>query len=910
MSLYQKNVIGTDTINETYNRPPIGPIREGLYCSYCGSMGPQDHLMDCDLPEDDSLYLTFNSFDEFILSNPEYKGDYENIKNKFKTKTVSQEDINEILLTPDEITVYNGEIDIKENKDVLTNISYFGIYKKRGPRKLASKTSTTNFLNNLMINFELKEEKTSIRISKNGLINLVNIPKDTNVFNYMVEELIKRLNESNSVNIENFNRASKGNYTIYTMIENKSYIHSANAQFNIKGLDKGKEINFEELDNIISPYDNNGRLIDGLYTKIKNTPSNKQIIFIDDFKIIEWNFTPGRLTRNNVLTKEYIKFISSPAPGIKITSVINKSGIVMMSMSYCNEKQISDGLCEPKNNSYIKTEYFENVSSVINRIFEEENEIFSKKSLDYETDKGPTIYNTVSGYAPSGKICRLTRTRDSGDNNYKEGMRPNPYSWKGKCPDPNYQYLKPEGVQDKDGLWYPCCETKNKESIQKMKNYLITGFPSTEAEKTKYNISGENEDMGSGIIIPGSNAINSEANVLIDGVYQRVTVIKKLKKASNEYKVKLNNGEIRTVKGTDFERDNRYFPGLNTFTRDKLLNCILRNLIKSKSYISKEGKILIKDTSPFNEKYDEKYSKYFSENIDINLIKKREFTYNSSIFFKENNYNLRSAPGDSYNFFLVLSPNGNFYINDKLNIVESQISNNFTELIILNGYLSDNDINFKNEYSVTDILYKGYNLQNLVFNDRYKILFDLQNKNQEFNSIFEEIINIEEVYGDIIQASNNIINKNSNSILIFVSDEDIITWGENNVYEDILKLQVIKKNKETIEFGYDNNKIPENIGLDFLRNYTFNKRDIPDDLFVSDYFNIKINKDFNGEVVPNRKISILDKTTKPDISFEKLIDILLIKFNNIKKDFFTSSQYEWNFITEVLTDGGEKLVAI
>ena len=65
LSLYQKNVIGTDTINETYNRPPIGPIREGLYCSYCGSMGPQDHLMDCDLPEDDSLYLTFNSFDEF-----------------------------------------------------------------------------------------------------------------------------------------------------------------------------------------------------------------------------------------------------------------------------------------------------------------------------------------------------------------------------------------------------------------------------------------------------------------------------------------------------------------------------------------------------------------------------------------------------------------------------------------------------------------------------------------------------------------------------------------------------------------------------------------------------------------------------------------------------------------------------
>ena len=46
------------------------------------------------------------------------------------------------------------------------------------------------------------------------------------------------------------------------------------------------------------------------------------------------------------------------------------------------------------------------------------------------------------------KYVDLTRTRDTGSGNYKEGMRPEPYSWQGTCPDPNYQYLKPEGVQD------------------------------------------------------------------------------------------------------------------------------------------------------------------------------------------------------------------------------------------------------------------------------------------------------------------------------------------------------------------------------------------------------------------------------------------------------------------------------
>lgn len=910
LSLYKKTVIGSDTINETYNRPPIGPIKKGLYCSFCGSFGPNDHSMECDFPEEDSLYLTLESFNSMVLSNPEYKGDYNDIKYKFKNNTLNQEDLNEILLTPDEIKVENGRININENEEVLTNVSYWGIYKKRGPQKLASKTTTSNFLNNLMISYELQEVKTSIRISKNGLINLINIPKDKDTLETMMTELINRLNNSGAVNIEEFNKVSGGNYQYYTKIEDKSYIHSATSQFYILPFEMNREINFEELDNLISPYDNSGFVIDGVYTRVETIKNNKKIIYLDNIKIIDWNFSPGRLTRNNVLTKEYIKFITTPAPGIKITSVINKSGIVMMSISYCNEKQILDGFCEPLDGNLIKLEYFSGVRFALSKIFNKEIELLTKKSLENISEKGPVIYNTVSGYAPSGKICRLTRTRDSGDSNYKEGMRPTPYSWKGKCPDPNYQYLKPEGVQDKDGLWYPCCETKNKESIQRMKNYLITGFPSNESEKIKFNIKDLERDEGSGILIPGSNSINSEANVLIDGVYERVTIIKKLKKASNEYKVKTKKGEIKIINGNDFERDSRYFPGLNSFSRDQLLNCILKNLIKSKSYVSIDGKILIKDTTPFNEKYEKTYADYTLQYIDVLRPSKTEFTYNSANYFKTYNYTVRSVPGDSFNFLLVLSPIGNFYINRYLNVVESQISNKFSKTYIFDGYLSVNDVSFKNEYNITDILYSDINLQDLDFSDRYKILFDLQNGNPEFNSINEEIINIPDVYGNIIEGSYKELNKAPNNILVFLNKDNIITWGENNLYEDVLKLQILSKNKETIEFGYDNKTIPPNIGLDFIKKYTFNKRDIPEDLYLQDYFNIKINRDFAGNVVPNRKISIINKTTKPNISFEIMIDILLIKFNNIELDFFNKSSEEWNFIDETLVDGGEFLVSI
>ena len=103
---------------------------------------------------------------------------------------------------------------------------------------------------------------------------------------------------------------------------------------------------------------------------------------------------------------------------------------------------------------------------------------------------------------------------------------------------------------------------------------------------------------------------------------------------------------------------------------------------------------------------------------------------------------------------------------------------------------------------------------------------------------------------------------------------------------------------------------PENVGLDFLNNYSFNKREIPEDLFVGDYFNIRINRDFDGNVVPNRKISILEKTDRSILmSYEKIINTLLIKFNNIDSTFFSSNE-EWFLPDKTLTFDGEKLKEI
>lgn len=895
LSLSQKKIFGTETINDTYNRPPIGPIQDGLYCSYCGKIGPEDHTETCDFPEDNSLYLSMSGFNDYILMNTDYQGDYKNLKDNINMKILTQEQLNEILLIPDEIIVQDGVFDLAQNLNVLTNISYFGIYKKRGPKKLASKTTTTQFLNNVIISYEKDFNKTSIRISKNGLINLINIPNDRSQIKEMIDTLISRINNSGAVKVENFTNLT--GFDIYTYIPDKSYIHSMSGQFTLNVLEKpGNKINFENLDNIISPFDSFGNLTASDFTRIEKSIGGDNIINFNGVKIIEWEYSLGRLTRNQVMSKEYIKFVSIPADGVKLTAVINKFGVIMMTLSLCSDKQIRKGLCgegfTPLNESM-----FNNVVINFNKLFDLESDILLRKSLSL-AEKTTTAFNTVSGYAPSGKICRLTRTRDSGDKTYKEGMRPDPYSWKGTCPDPNYQYLKPEGVQDTDGLWYPCCETKTKESIEMMKRYLLTGFPRNKSQSEMYNITTQ-EDLGSGILIPGSNVIGASAKVNINGKFENVTVIKKLSKKSNEYIVKTINGDKFTVKGTDFERDSRVFPGLNSFRREQLLNCIQKNLFKFDLNVNSDGKLIKNEVSVMNEKYIKENANRFVSLFNISNITTLNMTYYNIKKFTENVYNVRKVPNDATNFFLVLSPEGNYYINKKLNSVECQISNKFTDTIILNGYLKFNEIEYKNEYHITDLLYYNEPLLSNAFQQRYAVLFDLQNL--VFTSIIDEILIYPDVYSNIIEGSYEIIDTNKSVKLVFVDSTccNYIIWGNKDKYPDRIQLQILEKTKQTIKFGYDNKSIPEGIGLDFLNNYTFNKREIPEDLFITDYFNVKINRDSSGNVVPNRKISIIDKSQMYK-TYDETIDILLTKFNPLEYIFFNNPD-EWDTQNDTYT---------
>lgn len=885
LSLSQKKILGNETINDNYNRPPIGPIEKGLYCSICDSIGPDDHREDCDVPNKESLFLTLKGLKDYILVSS-YNGDFVDIKNRINNGTISQEELNdEVLLLDDEVSL--GDILNKENEDILTKISFdtSGVFKKRGPKKLAAKTSTTQFLNNVIISYEKSGNKTSIRISKNGLINLINVPEDESDYNSMITGLIARLKDVDVVNTDVLEEITGERE--YRIFEDYSYVHSMSGQFTLSDFGE-KQVNFENLDKLISPFDSSGELIPGRVTSVETTTSGKKIIIFNDIRIIEWEYSLGRMTRTGVMSKEYIRAVVTPAPGLKMTCIINKYGTIIMTISRCSDKNITQGLCQ-KGNTEIKSELFNNVIRSFEELFKNQVETLTDKAID-KISKDIKSYNTISGNAVPSSVCRNTQTRvDDDGKTWKEGKRPDPYSWSGTCPDPNYQYLNPEGVQGPDGLWYPCCKAKSEKSIQLMKEYLIKGFPRNQDDANKYNII-DGEDIGSGILIPDSNSPGSTAEVNINGRPEIVTVIKKKSKKSNEYVVRTQDGEIINIQGEAFKRDSRVFPGLNTFNKNRLIECVKFNLKRLDLVINQGGTIIKNIISELNEKNLPENTSIFKSLVEIPPITKTNLTAFSLNSFRTVPFVVKSVPGNSYPFFLCLGPGGNFYINSYLNSVDSEISNKFDTDIVLFGYLRKNEIENLTEFYIIDLIYYDESYVSVPFNRRNKTILELQNS--ILNSISDEIIVFPDFFADIIDGSNYFINENKANTLIFINSQicDYITWGEKDTTDDTVELQILELTKGSIiKFGHSDKTFPNE--LNFLNKYEFTKKEIPDKLFRNDYVKVKINRDSSGNIVFKRKISILNKTDKK-YEYDTVLNNLYTKFRPVDVSLFSDSE-EW-----------------
>ena len=595
-------------------------------------------------------------------------------------------------------------------------------------------------------------------------------------------------------------------------------------------------------------------------------------------------YSAGKITSNQTLSREEIKCTILPKDGIKIKLLIYKSGVFQMSMSYCNANDIQSRLCEKlinKNNYPLKKDDFNLVRSIFIDIFEYKSDLYRKNQTIFNnSDKIWT--NTISGNSPGyrpppGKteVCRIS--------SQGVGTRPIPYSWKGKCP-VSGQQLQFKGIFGEDGLYYPCCSQTNSNNTDIMtkfngnKNdldngYLITGFPKNKEEEKEYSVD-KNEDYKSGLL--ETTKIGDITKALIKNEYQKVEILSSSGKSvrNKEFNVKIiDTGEIIKIQRSQIKRESRYFPGLKHFSKEQLIKCIL-NKYK-----------FIEDKTVYNENNLIELKNY----IDLsNLIYNNIFSINKLNIFKTKSFFITSIPANCTQYYLLILNGNNYLINnfgDKKDII---ISETIDYNIIFNGYF------INDKYYIIDILYLDELLNTIQFNEKIEIINELE---QEYSFSANNIFISEYQDDNYIKIASDLVNENKDINLIFMpiiqnDSMNYLEWNSNFIVDNNIILQVIsniKTNNYTI--GYNDKVI--NCGIN-LNNIKINKKL---NVKVGDYIQFKF--DFNLETKELTKyvlipIKIIDK---PILNLNDTLAKISLIINPIKESFFINNiingEYVW-----------------
>jgi hypothetical protein len=907
---FNKRIKETDTsYSESYNRPPIGPIENFCYCSYCNNISPQYHTEECPFPEKKSIYLTIQGIYYYIIQNT--KEDFSDKINKLKkmwlSSELTQELLNKFLLIPNSAKVKDGIIDKIILNKTLTNIPYLDIVKTRGPNKLAYKTQTEKFSNAVMLSYEyLSKEfdsntdsdttstkKTSIRIYKNGLINLINEPSNKLSRETLYKMLIDRINDSDVIDIDNFNQISSEytdeEYDEYSIVDKASYTHSINSQFYMWEIKDKYEINFNKLTDLITPLNSSGRIVSGDFTEV-DVSGNKQLIELQfqdkKVQIINWEFIGQENTQNESsdnAKRKIIKCIIIPKDGIKISLQIYRHGTFQMSMSYCNMSDVKNSICKKlldKTKNPLNPEYFELVKYIFTNIFKLKSGLYGK-SLEYLDDKSSIMRNTVSGNAPpnkEGTTTAVCRSRDPRPG--YPSLRPLPYSFNGRCPEYR-QYINPTGILGNDGLYYPCCAAKTKKSDEDYKTYLIEGFPKNKTESIEYGVTSV-EDTKSGILIPGSLNIGSITKAKIDSVWVPIKLIGYKGKSIKPQELLVQNLEtnkVITVNRDTLERDSRYFPGLKKLDKDQLIRCILKNLNSDNA----DSTILQLENLEQIRKLITLPDPKFNPTLSA---------YNIPLF-KKIKYYVTSVPNSSDIYYFHINNSESYLINSVGNKkTRSLTDTTINEEIILFGFLEKNS----EKYYVTDILYFNKKVT-LPFLEKLNMLKEIQ----ETYFLTEE--NIEFCYYEknIIKGSNELLLESSDIYLVFTPEInylDFKVWTNLKINPEIT-LQIIRKLKTNhFVLGYDNN--PLTIVSDMF-NDIFIKKDFIDNnqIKIHNYISFKFDYNLQTGKLSSRSLIPIEKTEKPKLSYTDTLTKLSLIINPIQESFFTNNKLEDDYVWNV-----------
>ena len=723
--------IGKGSVEKLINRPPIGPIPNNFMCTFCLQFGPNYHMVNCPNPNKRSLVLTFKGFKE-LLKDADYTGplvdDIKEYKNGNRLKILTkyfENDIEKVKEGPKTI--------IRIPDDAFSEITYDDVVKIKGKDPQAPKTLTIRFSNIVSIYYKYGDNKTTnIRIYKDGSIDIKNIHQNDTDRKEFIDLLLSRINATNSVNLQNFNRLliknGRSQEKKYKEVEGKFYLY--HGQFYMFGKEnrKSQEIQFDKLEELIEPESSNS------YINVVNEENFLEIEDIDATIISKSKSVKGKkILSETVDNKVYIIDVD----GINISLFITKYGVFQFSVS-TTELNINDTL------------------DILQTIREFFMDIFLSNNLTEKTfiTSEPLIYSmhetqdtTVSGLVPPKSQSQRTGTEVCRKTQAGVELQPRPYSWAGNCASENY--APAIGIADKykggdirvkyngkdHQLYYPCCEKLTGRARLEFINKLKTGF--TEEEQEKYGIFPDN-DILSGVIVPGSTKLGAEAEVMLPGEsdYTKVTVTEVPKKISPgaEYKViRKSDSKQFKISRLSFKKDSRYFRGLNTLNKQELISILLKE-----NMITSGQKIGIKMNITSNFKYINykailedftksiyKLSRVPDNTILVNLSYKNE----SDQYYLTNDFKLKSSVkfiegttvvgfyNETNKDFYPLYIEGLTDLDRSTEIIETQLigkEDSIKEIEYFDNYVEGSDYLLKNENNIR-LIFVPSNLSSTVY---------------------------------------------------------------------------------------------------------------------------------------------------------------------------------------------------
>jgi len=833
--------IGKGSIEKLINRPPIGPIPNKFMCTFCVQYGPNFHNVTCPNPNKRSLVLTFKGFKD-LLKDTEYTGpledDIKEYKQGNKLKILKKYFENDI-----EKVKENGKTIVRIDDDAFSEITYDDVVKIKGKDPQAPKTLTVRFSNIVSIYYSYGEKTTNIRVYKDGSIDIKNIPQDDSERTTFINTLTTRINDTGAVNLTNFNQLlSKNGLTAvkkYKEIEGTFYLF--HAQFYMFGKEnrKEQEIQFDELETILEPESSNSfiEVTNGInYLKLDDDENTATII--------SKSKSGGKqILTDNLDNKVYIIDID----GINISLFITKYGVFQFSVS-TTDLNIPDTM------------------SILNSIRSTLIDLFSSMKLTEKTfiSAEPLIYSmhetqktTITGKVPPKSQSQRSGTEVCRKTQAGVELQPRPYSWSGNCA--SEDYAPAIGIADKyrggdvrvnyqgqeQQLYYPCCEKLTGRSKIEFINKLKTGF--TPAEQVKYGIF-PNNDILSGVIVPGSAEKGAEAEVMLPGEsdFTKVKVIDtpaKISPTSNYKVIRLSDSKQFTIPRLAFKRDSRYFRGLNTLNKTELISILMKeNMVTS------------------GQKIDSK----------LNIMKNFKYINYKAILndFTKNVYKLCYVPDNTTLVYLDYKNESNqYYLTDNFRLKSSV---KFIEGTTVVGFYNEASKEFY------PIYIDGLN--------------DLEKSSQIIDQQLdgkEDTVKQIEYYDNYVEASDYLLKNENNIRLLFVPSDlssDIYYFDEKLIPEPTTVQLISKAGASRYVFGYDKTEFTS----DSYQLY------IPQSVNEYDYVEIKGNYNkLSNEVDKLKPLKFIKSTKREEKSFEQAKLDFNELFNPINIVFFTGNDGEY-----------------